>query len=213
VKAPEVPQPDIRGVIRETVEDKLAEVPRLILAWKGVRQFTDEEAPGDVLADVLGSGKTSRLYKALVFERQLASGVSASDVTLGLGGWFQITVTAARGHTLQEILPVVEQIVGELQDQGPTKEEVDRAVRNIVAGKLRTVERIGGFGGKADLLNLYETFLGDPGYLPRDIARYRAVTPQAVQDFAQKFLVPQRHIELDVMPAARAGASAQGAQP
>jgi predicted Zn-dependent peptidase len=137
--------------------------------------------------------------------------VSASDVTQGIGGWFQITVNAARGHTIQELLPVVEQIVGDLQDKGPTPEEVERAKRNIIASRVRTVERIGGFGGKADLLNLYETFLGDPGYLPRDIARYRAVTPQAVQAFAQKYLIPQRHIQLDVVPAARGEASAQGA--
>ena len=166
-------------MIKETVEDKLAEEPRLILAWKGVRHFTEEEPAGDVLGDILGSGKTSRLYKALVFERQLASGVSADDATLGIAGWFQITVTAAGRHDIGEMLPVVEQIVAEVKKNGVTDAEVERARRNIIANRLRTVERIGGFGGKADLLDLYETFLGDPGYLPRDIARYRAVTPAA----------------------------------
>ena len=208
----DLPQPPVEKVVKETVPDKLAEMPRLILAWKGVRQYTEEEPPGDVLGDVLGTGKTSRLYKALVFERQLASGVSASDATLGLGGWFQITVTAARGHSLEEIRPVVEQILSDVRQNGVTKEEVERATRNIIANRLRTVERIGGFGGKADLLNNYQVFLGDPGYLPRDIARYRAVTPQSVQDFARKYLVPDRRIELDVVPAPKATASAEGAQ-
>jgi zinc protease len=175
-----------------------------------VRQYTDEEPAGDVLADVLGSGKTSRLYKALVFEKQLASGVSASNVTLGLGGWFQITITAARGHTLDEIRPLVSDILGQMRQQGPTAEEVERAVRNIIAGRLRTVERIGGFGGKADQLNNYEIFLGDPGYLPKDIARYRAVTPRSAQAFAKQFLVPMDHIELDVVPAPGKTASVGG---
>ena len=58
----------------------------------------------------------------------------------------------------------------------------------ILAGKLRGVERIGGFGGKADVLNRYEMFTGDPGYLGKDIARYRAVTPEAVKAFANKYL-------------------------
>jgi zinc protease len=62
------------------------------------------------------------------------------------------------------------------------------------------VERIGGFGGKADLLNMYETYLGDPGYLPRDLARYRAVTPEAVKAFANKYLLDDKRIELDVVP-------------
>ncbi|HTO96878.1 MAG TPA: pitrilysin family protein [Myxococcales bacterium] len=211
VKLPDIPQPDIGRLVKETVVDKLAEMPRLILAWKGVRQYTDEEPAGDVLGDVLGTGKTSRLYKALVFERQLASGVSASNVTLGLAGWFQITVTAARGHTLDEIRPVLAQILGEMEQQGPTAQEVERATRNIIANRLRTVERIGGFGGKADLLNNYQVFLGNPGYLPHDIARYRAVTPQAVQAFAHKYLVTDQRIEMDVVPAPRS-ASAEGAR-
>ncbi len=210
VAPPDVPQPAIGRVVQETLEDKLAEVPRLILAWKGVRQYTDEEPAGDVLSDVLGTGKTSRLYKRLVFEKQLASGVSASDATAGLAGWFQITVTAARGHTLDEIRPLVLEILGQVQQQGVSAQEVERAKRNIIANRLRTVERIGGFGGKADLLNAYQVFLGDPGYLPRDIARYRAVTPRSVQAFATKFLVPDERIELDVVPAPKKTASAEG---
>src|SRR5258705_8547059 len=100
VKLTDVPQPDIGRLVKETLEDKLAEVPRLILAWKGVRQYTDEEPAGDVLADVLGSGRTSRLYKALVFDKHLASGVSVSNATAGLAGWVQVTVPPARRHTL-----------------------------------------------------------------------------------------------------------------
>ena len=86
--------------------------------------------------------------------------MSAGNASYGLGGWFQITITAARGHTIEEIRPVVDQIVVDLQQQGPTLAEVERAKRNIIANQLRTVERIGGFGGKADLLNHYETFRG-----------------------------------------------------
>jgi predicted Zn-dependent peptidase len=210
VQRADVPQPAIGRLIKETLEDKLAEVPRLILAWKGVRQYTDEEPAGDVLSDVLGSGRTARLYKRLVFEKHLASGVSASNVTLGMAGWFQITITAASGHTLDEIRPLVSEILVEVQQAGATEQEVERAKRNIIANRLRTVERIGGFGGKADLLNNYEVFLDDPGYLPRDIARYRAVTPQAVQAFAKKYLIPAERIELDVVPMPKKTASAQG---
>ncbi len=208
LKPPDIPQPDIQGVVKEAFADKLAEEPRLMLVWKGVRAFSDEEPAGDVLADVLGSGKTSRLYKALVFERQLASGISAFDASLGLAGWFQINVTAAHGHDIPELLPVVQQILAEVKKSGVTAEEVERATRNIIANRLRSVER---FGGKADLLNEYQTYLGDPGFLPRDLARYRAVTPQAVQAFANKFLLDDRHIELDVEPQRKAAAAGQPA--
>ena len=204
VKLPEVPQPEIKGVIKETFEDKLAEEPRLMLVWKGVRAFTDEEPAGDVLAEVLGSGRTSRLYKALVFDRQLASGVGVGDVTLGIAGWFQLSVTASRGHEISELLPVVRQILAEVKKNGVTLEEVERAKRNILAGKMRTVERI---GGKADLLNEYQTYLGDPGFLPRDLARYRAVTPQAVQAFANRYLLDENSIELDIEPQKKSAAA------
>ena len=204
VKLPEVPQPEIKGVIKETFEDKLAEEPRLMLVWKGVRAFTDEEPAGDVLAEVLGSGRTSRLYKALVFDRQLASGVGVGDVTLGIAGWFQLSVTASRGHEISELWPVVRQILAEVKKNGVTLEEVERAKRNILAGKMRTVERI---GGKADLLNEYQTYLGDPGFLPRDLARYRAVTPQAVQAFANRYLLDENSIELDIEPQKKSAAA------
>ncbi|HEY2032005.1 MAG TPA: pitrilysin family protein, partial [Myxococcales bacterium] len=118
VKEPEVPQPDIKGVVKETFEDKLAELPRLILAWKGVRQFTDDEPAGDILGEVLGEGRTSRLYKAMVFDQQLAAGVNASDVTLGIAGWFQITATAAKGKDISDLLPVVEKLVQDVQQNG-----------------------------------------------------------------------------------------------
>jgi predicted Zn-dependent peptidase len=216
VKPPEVPQADIPGVVKERFDDKLAEEPRLMLAWKGVRAFTDEEPPGDILADVLGTGKTSRLYKALVFDRQLASGVGVSDATLGIAGWFQINVTAAHGHEIAELEPVVKQILAEVKKSGVTADEVERAKRNIIANRLRTMERIGGFGGKADLLDEYETYLGDPGFLPRDLARYRAVTPEAVRAFANKYLADDHMIEIDVEPAAKkraAGGPASSPRP
>src|SRR5262249_23109335 len=101
-------------------------------------------------------------------------------------------------------------ILLDVQQKGVTAREVERAKRNIIANRLRTVERIGGFGGKADLLNNYQVFVGDPGYLPRDIARYRAVTPQSVHAFAVKFLGAGERIELDVVPAPKKTASVEG---
>ena len=207
VKLPDVPMADIKGVVKENLEDKLAEVPRLMLIYKGIKQYADEEPAGDILADVLGTGKTSRLYKALLFDKQLASGVNAGDNTLGLGGFFQITATASGGHTLAEIQPVVQAVLDDVRKNGITDDELERAKRNIIANRLRSIERIGGFGGKADRLNEYETFLGDPGFLPRDIARYKAVTKESVKAFASKYLTDDKHIELSVVPAQKKTAS------
>ena len=121
-------------------------------------------------------------------------------------------MTASRGHEIAELAPVVQGILDEVKKNGITDDELERAKRNIVANRLRSVERIGGFGGKADRLNEYEIFLGDPGYLPRDIARYRAVTKEAVQAFAKKFLVDDKRIELDVVPLQKKTASNEPAK-
>ena len=212
VKVPDVPMPLLTSVVKERFEDKLAELPRLTLVWNGVRIYSEDEAAGDVLSRILGDGKTSRLYRSLVVDKKVASAVAASDQTAGLGGWFQIDATAAHGHTVAELQPLVQQIVDDVRKAGVTDEEVARAKTNLVANVLRNSERIGGFGGKADLLAAYQTYLGDPGWLPKDLARYRAVTAEQVKAFANKYLVDDRRIELDIEPAAKAAAKAGGAR-
>lgn len=204
VKPNDVPQPMLKSVVRERIEDKLAELPRLTIAWNGVKPFSADESAGDVLASILGSGKTSRLYKKLVFEKQVASSAAAFDLTSELGGYFAAFAVAKTGHTTEELLPMVDDVVNDIKKNGVTPAELERARRKIIAQRLRGVERIGGFGGKADLLNQYQTELGDPGYLPQDIARYRAVTAEAVQAFANKYLSSDRRLILETVPAAKA---------
>ena len=207
VPPPSASAPPIDKVIHEKFEDKLAELPRLMLAWNGVKKFSAEEPAGDLLAQILGGGKTSRLYETLVVEKKLASGVSCQDETMGLAGDFELDVTAAHGHTVEEMQPAVQAILTDIKKNGVKEEELQRAKRVIIAGLLRSSERIGGFGGKADLLANYQTYLGDPGFLPKDIARYRAVTAAQVKEFAVKILPDDKRIELDVEPAAKAAAA------
>jgi zinc protease len=203
VQRPDLPPPQLTQVVREILPDKIAEVPRFDLVWAGVKPFADDEAAGDVLADILGGGKTSRLYRSLVFERQVASEVSAGNAALGLGGWISVGAVAKAGHGANELAPLLQAAIDEMKRDGPTQVEVERAVRKFVAQKTRQVERLGGFGGKADVLNQYQTLLGNPGYLPRDVARYRAVTPEMVKAFANRYLPDDRRIELDVEPAGK----------
>ena len=207
VKRPSLAQPALASVVRETVNDQVAKVPRLDLLWRGVPIFDPQEPAGDVLARILGQGKASRLYQELVYRRQIASEVDASDATFGLGGFFEISATVKDGHGTVELEPLVDQILADVRAHGVTADEVERAQRVILADKLRDLERIGGFGGKADLLNEYEMWTGDPGYLAKDLARYRAVTPESVQAFAKKYLVEDRRVVLDIEPAVKVTAA------
>jgi len=207
-RSPEVPvpapnQPALAKEIRETVNDKVAEVPKLTIAWTGVRAYTPEDPIADLLSLVLGDGKTCRLYRSLVLDKKLASGVNASNYTTRIAGYFSVDVVANAGHTNEELLPAVQAILDEVKKNGVTEAELERAKRKVMAGRLREVERIGGFGGKADLLNSYEMYTGDPGFLPKDLARYRAVTAQQVKDFANTYLPDDHRLIQFVVPAAK----------
>jgi zinc protease len=206
VERPDVKAPPIASVVKENLEDKLAQLPRFEFVWNGVHPFDDDEAAGDVLTEVLAGGKTSRLYQLLILDKQVATSVDANNPSLGLGGWIQIGATARPGHTVEELRALIQQVLEDVKKNGVNADEVDRAKMKIVAGQLRSLER---GSARADLLNQYEMWLEDPGYLPRDLARYRAVTPQAVQAFARKYLPDDRRLEMTTVPAAKRTASAQ----
>jgi len=202
---PEVPQPKLDRVVERTISDPLARIPQLQMVWNGVKPFAPEEAAGDILSVVLGGTKTSRLYRRLVLEKQLATNVFANNASLGLGGYFQVVATAREGHTVAELRKEVEAVLEELRRDGPTDEEVTRAKRNVVGGLVRSLERV---SGKAEQLNTYAMLTGDPGYLSKDIARYQAVTRTQVHEAAKTLLPPDRVLVLDTEP----GGTAPGAQ-
>jgi zinc protease len=205
VKKPDAKAPSIASVVKQTIEDRLAQLPRIQLVWNGLTPFHDDEAAGDVLSEVLVGGKSTRLYQLLILEKQVASSVDASNFVAGLSGWIQIGATARPGHSPEELRGLLQQAIDEVKRNGVSPEEVERAKLKIVAGQLRSLER---GSARADLLNTYEMWLGDPGYLPRDLARYRAVTPQAVQAFARKYLPDDRRLELTTLPGGKRTASA-----
>lgn len=204
VVRPSVPMPVLAGVVKETVQDTVAEVPRLDLIWPtDVKQYSAEEAAGDLLGEILSDGHASRLYKALVYDAQVASAVEAVNAVMGLGGHFQISAIAKEGKTAADQLAGAQAVIDEIKKNGPTAVEVERVKRKLVANQLRAIERIGGFGGKADILNNYETYLGDPGFLAKDLARYRAVTPEDIKAFANKRLPDDRRLEITSAPVTK----------
>jgi zinc protease len=150
--------------------------------------FQPQEADLELLARILADGKNSRLYKTLVYDKQIAQDVSSYVDRRELSSLFYVEVTAKQGHTLDEIEPIVMQEIENLRSKGPTAVEVERARTIVLANFTRGLERIGGFGGKSDRFGLYNTYTGDPNYLEKDFARYQAVTPASVQQAAKRWL-------------------------
>jgi zinc protease len=174
-------------------------LPRLVMVWPSVPEFAEDEATLDILGDVLAAGKTSRLEKSLVREKQIAQSVSAGQNSDEIGGAFMIEATAQPGHKLAELETAILEQVRKIQEQPPAADEVARALNRIETHVIRSMESNSGFGGLADQLNHYNVMKGDPGYLSKDFERYQKVTPEDIQRVAKKYLGPGR-VVLDVLP-------------
>jgi predicted Zn-dependent peptidase len=183
-------------------EDRVA-LPRLYLTWHSPAVFAPGDADLDLGSTILGSGKSSRLYRALVFEKKIAQDVSASQGSMLLGGRLTITATAKPGHTLEELAAAIDAELAKLRAEGPTAEEVEGARNRQLADFYRGLDSL---EQRADLLNHYEQLFGDPGGFTRDIERYRAATPASVKAELAR-VTRQKKVVLRVLPAKKVAAA------
>ena len=199
VPAVAVPHDGIASERRIVLEDRV-DRPRVYLAWRSPALFAEGDAALDVVADVIASGKTSRLYRTLVHERRLALDVSAAQSSRELEGFFQLAATAAPGRTLAEIEAVVTAALAELAADGPTDAELSRALAQAEANFIYRLQTVGGFSGKSDQLNAYNVFLGEPEFFGRDLERYLAATPASLAAAASRYLAQAPRVALSVVP-------------
>jgi zinc protease len=195
-------QASLDGERRILLEDRV-ELPRLYLAWLTPPMFADGDAALDLAADVLANGKTSRLYRRLVFEERIATDVSAAQNSRELCGFAQISATAAPGHSLPELERVIVDEVDRLSTDGPTDDEIDRGRVQAETQFMQRLQTVGGFGGKSDQLNAYNTFLGRPDYFNEDRGRYERVTKSSLQAAVGKYLRGAGRVTLSVVPRGR----------
>jgi zinc protease len=179
--------PAITAERKVTVTDQV-ELPRVYMAWISAPIYKPGDAEMDLTAKILGGGKSSRLYKKLVYEKQIAQDVQATQYSLILGSVFYIQATAKPGVTPEQLQTAIDEELRAFRDQGPTAEELSRARNSIESTIIRGLETLGGFGGVADRLNQYNHYLGDPGYLAKDLARYQNATPAAVKEVVARDL-------------------------
>jgi zinc protease len=189
-------------VKKKALTDKVA-LPRLYLAWLTPRFYAPGDSALDITSSVLAGGKNSRLYKRLVYDMQIAQDVSAFQQSAALGSSFLIVATARSGHTAAELQKVIDQELDRLRRDGPEPREVQRAINQMEASFYQRMERIGGFGGKADQLNAYRFAGGGPDYFAEDLARYTSLSPADVQAAAVHWLPADRRVELVVEPEAK----------
>ncbi|MCH8271777.1 MAG: insulinase family protein [Candidatus Marinimicrobia bacterium] len=198
VPAIDVTALDLKEERRVTLEDKV-QLPRIHLAWHTPAIFKPGDAEMNAVASILTSGKNSRLYKRLVYDMQIAQDVTAFQASNMLGSFFIIIATARAEHSLEELEKVIEEEINLLKSEPPSEREIQRTLNQIEASFVSRLERVGGFGGKADQLNHYYFQTGEPDYFETDLNRYRNLTAESVRNAAETYLTDAR-VVISVIP-------------
>jgi zinc protease len=201
-----------REPLRLLLEDRV-ELPRVYLAWPSPSLFAGDDATLDLVGELLSSGKTSRLYRSLVFEERIATEVAASQNSREIGGFFSIVATAAPGRTLPELERVILRELASVVDTGPVPVEMERGLAQAESHFVFRLQTVGGFGGKSDQLNAYNIFLGEPAYFDKDLARYRSVTADDIRRATAAWLRPEGRVTLSVVPRGRVDLAVPDSRP
>jgi zinc protease len=206
--------PDVPGARakRLVLEDRV-ELARLYLCWPSPPLFAAGDAELDLFADLVANGRTSRLYRRLIHDRRVAVELAAGQSSRELCGTFQIVATAAPGHTLDELHEAITEEIDRFTKAGPTEDELARGRAQAEAAFVFRLESLGGSGGKADQLNAYNIYRGEPGWFDQDLSRYLAVTPDVLRSAVGAWLDPAHSVALSVVPAGRASMALADAEP
>lgn len=172
---------------RFTYEDMVTE-PKVTMSWNTPQWGSKEAALLELAAYVLSEGKSSRLYKKLVYEDQTASSLYAMSYGMEIGGFFEIAVRIKPGNDPQKIEADINKILQEFLVSGPTKEELNRTKSTYYGNLIKGLERIGGFGGKSDILAESEVYGGKPDAYKQYIKWIADATIAEVRQVAKDWL-------------------------
>jgi zinc protease len=186
------------GKHRGWVQDRVPQA-RIYRIWNTPKFGSPEEVQLDLAAQVLGRGKTSRLYKRLVYKDQIATSATATDDTNEIGGQFDLTLTGKPDVEINKVEKAADEELKNFLKNGPTEAELQLAKTQIFGAYARIVERIGGFGGKSDLLARCQTFTGNPDCYKEYLKGIRAATPASVKKAANDWLTDGDYV-LEVQP-------------
>lgn len=184
---PEVSIPKRHSETRTTYEDRVPE-SRITIVWNTPQANTKEDAHLDLIANILSSGKNSRLYKRLMYEDQTASSVSAFQWTKEICGNFVIQVNVKPGETVREVESSIHEILNEFLENGPKAQELERVRAQYFSSFIKGLERIGGFGGKSDILALSQVFGDHPEAFKTHAQHIGGAKPEEILQTARQWL-------------------------
>lgn len=181
---------------RVVLEDKV-QLPQLRMVWLTPAAFLPGDAEMDLIGSLLAGGKNSRLYKKLVYELQLAQNVSAFNSTKKFNSEFQIVATARPGVTLSQLEKVIQEEINKLKTDLPQERELARTMNQYEASFIRQLESA---GAKADQLNYYYYYTGNPDYFNEDLQRYKAISASDISSAVRQYLKDDARVVMSIVP-------------
>ena len=199
-KAPKIshPKPLLSKDKRVYFEDKV-NLPLIHISWLTPPFFDEGDAELDILANILGGGKNSRLYKRLVYEEQIVQNISVYQSSQKLSSTFNIQAFIKPGVSLDEVEIKIYEEINKLFNENPSEREVQRGINQFEAYFIRSMEMNTGSSGKADALNRYYFYTGEPNYFNQDLKRYLQIKPEDISFVAKKYL-SQNKVTISIVP-------------
>ena len=188
----------LKGRIELEMRDKVT-LPRAYIAWPTPPEGDIDDAPMEIYQGIMSDGLTSRLHKALVYEKQIAQSASMRYHSSEIAGQCVMSVTAAEGYELASVEAAADAEMARLLREPPTNEEITRVKNRIEASHYRQLARIGGFGGRADQLNHFSVFSSNPDLINTSLDKYMAVSRDDVLRVAESVL-GDNQVRLRVLP-------------
>src|SRR5216684_4000396 len=188
------------GTHRQIVQDRVPQA-RIYKVWNIPEYGSAEGDYLDLVSDCLSSGKSSRFYKRLVYEDQIATEALAYTDLREIGGQFYVRGTARPGQSIAQVERELDEELARFLKNGPTPEEVQRVKAQYQANFIRGIERIGGFGGKSDRLAQSQVFRGSADAYKISLKRVQEATAEDLRAAAQRWLSDGVYIlEVDPFP-------------
>ncbi|MCH2107841.1 MAG: insulinase family protein [Polyangiaceae bacterium] len=194
--APQAAEPQLTGISHWTIEDKVT-LPRIYLAWPTPPLYAKGDAELDLLSSVLATGKTSRLFKELVYDKKVASSIHAFQMSMKLSSSYIVEVTAAPGTQVEELYSSTISALEKALAEKPSAQQLQRARNSFKKSFFRQLES---YSSRASLIGNYFLHQGRGDYLQADFERYEKASSEDVIQAGRSYLTLDRFVRIDILP-------------
>lgn len=181
---------------KKIIHEDNVQLSKLYLTWESAKLYDTDDAPLDILSDILTGSKNGRLFKSLVFEKQIAQDVSSFQYSADITGMFLIIVTAKPGVSLDELKSEIEYEINKIIENGISDKEFQRSINTVKSSFIYSLQNLNSI---VNQINNYNSNLGEPNSFIYDLKRFQKLDPVKIKNVAKKYL-KNHFVELHIVP-------------